>query len=134
MVNNGFLLGKRLELASKPHTICVQLPPFHIYGTLAGIVASLHHGSTIVLPTDGYQSDKTFDAIKNEKCTVIVGTPTMFVDLTETRQKRKESISAEIAVLGGAPSSPHLLQQIIEILNIPKFHVSEVFVVLYVLT
>ena len=67
MVNNAFLLGKRIELSDKHHTICVQLPPFHIYGTLAGIVASLHHGSTIVLPTNGYQPSKALDVIKNEK-------------------------------------------------------------------
>ena len=67
MVNNGFLLGKKIELSNKHHKICVQLPPFHIYGTLSGIVASLHHGSTIVLPTNGYQPSKALDVIKNEK-------------------------------------------------------------------
>ncbi|XP_063917984.1 medium-chain acyl-CoA ligase ACSF2, mitochondrial-like [Zophobas morio] len=120
MVNNGFLLGKKIELSNKYHKICVQLPPFHIYGTLSGIVASLHHGSTIVLPTNGYQPSKALDVIKNEKCTVLIGTPTMYIDLIESQEKRTEPISAEIALIGASPASDHLLEQIIKTLNIPK--------------
>ncbi|XP_063917946.1 medium-chain acyl-CoA ligase ACSF2, mitochondrial-like [Zophobas morio] len=122
MINNGFLIGKRMELAGKHHTICVQVPLFHVFGTVGIIMAALNFASTIVLPTDGYQPEKSLDAIKNQKCTVITGTPTMFLDLIETQEKRKESISVEMALLGGTPSAPHLLEQILKTLNISKIN------------
>ena len=74
MVNNGFVTGKRMELWSKHHTLCVQVPLFHIFGSVSGIIASLTYGSTMVLPTDGYQPDKTLDALKNEKYITMVHT------------------------------------------------------------
>ncbi|XP_063922176.1 medium-chain acyl-CoA ligase ACSF2, mitochondrial-like [Zophobas morio] len=122
MVNSGFMVGKRLDFSHNYHKICLQVPFFHVFGTVLGIMASLNHASTIVLPTDGYQPGKNFDAIKNEKCTVIYGTPTMYLDLIQIQEKRKEPISANIAFLGGAPSSPHLLEQILKTLNVSKLH------------
>ncbi|XP_063918020.1 medium-chain acyl-CoA ligase ACSF2, mitochondrial-like [Zophobas morio] len=122
MVNSGFLIGKRMQLSRKHHTICMPVPLFHVFGTIVGIMTALNHASTIVLPTDGYQPDKTLDAIKNEKCTVIYGTPTMYADLIQTQERRNEPISADLAVISGAPSTPHLLEQILKILNISKLH------------
>ena len=124
MINNGFLIGKRMELAGKHHTICVQVPLFHVFGTVGIIMAALNFASTIVLPTDGYQPEKSLDAVQNQKCTVITGTPTMFLDLIETQEKRKEPVSVEKALLGGAPSAPHLLEQILKTLNMSKVNVS----------
>ena len=48
----------------------------------------------------------------------------MYLDLIQIQEKRKEPISANIAFLGGAPSSPHLLEQILKTLNVSKLHVS----------
>ncbi|XP_063918008.1 medium-chain acyl-CoA ligase ACSF2, mitochondrial-like [Zophobas morio] len=112
MVNNGFFIGKGMDLSRKHHTLCVQVPLFHIFGTDIAIMVALNHASTVVLPTDGYHPSKTLDAIKNEKCTVVYGTPTMYTDLIETQEKRKERISAEIAVIAGAPVTPYLIEQI----------------------
>ena len=61
-----------MELSSKHHTLCVQVPLFHIFGSVSGIIASLTYGSTMVLPTDGYQPDKTLDALKNQKYIIII--------------------------------------------------------------
>lgn len=67
MVNNGYYIGKRNELHTKHHIICLQVPFFHAFGTTISIMAALNHGATMVLPTDGYNPDKSLDAIKEEK-------------------------------------------------------------------
>lgn len=67
MVNNGFFIGKRNEFHKKHQTICVQVPLFHAFGTVVSIMAALNHGATLVLPTDGYNPDKSIDAIKEER-------------------------------------------------------------------
>ena len=72
MVNNGFLAGKRMEFSRKHHTVCPQVPFFHVFGTIVVIMTSLYYASTIVLPTDGYQPDKTLDAMKKEKYIVVI--------------------------------------------------------------
>jgi acyl-CoA synthetase (AMP-forming)/AMP-acid ligase II len=120
MVNNSFYIGKRNELNLKHHTICLQVPFFHAFGTVISVMAALNHGSTLVLPTDGYNPDKSLDAIVEEKCTVIHGTPTMYVDLVHKQEERKENISPEIAVSGGALCAPHLFKKMLNVLNVKK--------------
>ena len=47
----------------------------------------------------------------------------MYIDLVERQKRRKEPVSADIAFLGAAPSSPYLREQILETLNISKLYV-----------
>lgn len=43
------------------------MPFFHAYGTVGSILAAMHYGSTLVLPTDGYNVDRNLEAIAVEK-------------------------------------------------------------------
>ncbi|RZC39358.1 acyl-CoA synthetase family member 2, mitochondrial, partial [Asbolus verrucosus] len=117
MVNNGFYIGKRNEFHRKHHIICLQVPFFHAFGTVISVIAALNHGSTLVLPTDGFNPDKSLDAIKEEACTVIHGTPTMYVDLVQKQEERQENISPEIAVAGGALCAPQLFKKMLNVLK-----------------
>lgn len=120
LVNNSFFIGKRNELDRKHHKICVQVPFFHVFGTDITIGASVNHGATLVIPSPGYDPEKSLDAIRDEKCSIIHGTPTMYVDLVNQQRNRKEDISPEIAVCGGALCSPHLFRQMKDILGVNK--------------
>ncbi|CAH1379105.1 unnamed protein product [Tenebrio molitor] len=117
IVNNGYLYGKRNEL-SQEHTICSLVPFFHIFGIMAAIMAPLSHGSTIVLPTDGYDPNKSLAAIKEERCTIVVGTPTMYVDLVHLQEERKLKISLEMASIGGALCTSDLMKKMLRVLNL----------------
>lgn len=48
----------------------------------------------------------------------------MFVDLINSQIRRNENINPEIAVCGGAPTSPHLFKQMLEILKVKKVKVN----------
>lgn len=67
IVNNSYIVGKRNELNRKHHTICVQVPFFHVFGTTVTINAALNHGATLVIPTPGYNPNCSLDAIRDEK-------------------------------------------------------------------
>ncbi|XP_056635689.1 medium-chain acyl-CoA ligase ACSF2, mitochondrial-like [Diorhabda sublineata] len=120
VVNNGYYTGKRIELNKKHHTICLQNPLFHVFGTVATVCSSINHGSTIVLPSDGYDPENNLTAITKEKCTVVYGTPTMYIDLINQQRKRNEKLYLEIAVSGGAPCSPKIVEDLLEILKVTK--------------
>lgn len=47
----------------------------------------------------------------------------MYVDLVDLQEKRKEPISPEIVVVGGAPCSPHLFKRIQDVLKVKKVKV-----------
>lgn len=135
-VNNGFYIGKRMEYDLKHHRICCQTPLFHAYGIVIGVLAALNYGTTIVLPDPGFDTAKTLEAIEREKCTVIYGTPTMYVDLvTKQRELQRDVSSVEIATTGGATCTPELFRNIKNGLNVKKvktvFGMTEVSAVIF---
>nr|XP_023023625.1 acyl-CoA synthetase family member 2, mitochondrial-like [Leptinotarsa decemlineata] len=120
VVNNSFYIGRRNEFHKKRYTICVPNPLFHAYGTVVSIVSGLMYTGTLVLPSDGYDPEKTLSALTEEKCTIVYGTPTMFVDLIELQKARKEKLHIEIALCGGASCSPQLFKYMLDVLKVRK--------------
>lgn len=130
------MIGKRNEFAEKAHRVCFQVPLFHAYGLVIGVVACLHYGATIVLPDRGFNTAKSLEAIGKEKCSVIYGTPTMYVDLLAKQKELGVSVTTpEIAVTGGAACTPELFRKIKNNLNVQKvktvFGMTELSAVIY---
>ncbi|XP_050435536.1 medium-chain acyl-CoA ligase ACSF2, mitochondrial-like isoform X3 [Adelges cooleyi] len=124
IVNNSYFVCKRLLLKKKEHRILLQVPFFHTFGTVVGIMASLHSGTTLVLPACGYKPIESAKAIVHEKCTILYGTPTMYVDLVcvseELLQEGYTFTTPEVAFCGGALCSPQLFKQIKTVLNVGR--------------
>ncbi|GAB0099949.1 hypothetical protein DMENIID0001_158530 [Sergentomyia squamirostris] len=117
-VNNGIHIGDRQKLREKK--VCVQVPFFHIYGSIVGIMACLAERATMVVPTSVYNPDKNIRAIEKEECQVIYGTPTMYVDLLNKQKELKLSLKAEVALSGGALCPPQLIEDMRDVLKITK--------------
>ncbi|VVC25422.1 AMP-binding enzyme, C-terminal domain,AMP-dependent synthetase/ligase [Cinara cedri] len=127
IVNNSYFYCKRTLLLEKEHRILLQVPFFHTFGTVIGIMASLNSGSTLVLPTLGYKPIESVKAIINENCTVLYGTPTMYIDLIMTAKEHFDQghtiTTVEFILCAGALCSPNLFKQIKTTFN-PKRLVS----------
>ncbi|CAM1295619.1 acsf (predicted) [Pycnogonum litorale] len=79
--NNAYCIGKRLQYTSKNDRICVSVPLFHCFGNIVGTTAAVCYGISVVLPSPGFNAKATMKAIDDEKCTMLYGTPTMFIDI-----------------------------------------------------
>lgn len=114
LINNGYHIGQRLgfHLSAGRHRICMQMPFFHVYGTVIAVVTAMHFGETLVLPDAGFNTAKSLEAITAEKCTVLYGTPTMHVDLLARQRSVCADISSlEMATTGGAHCTPELYRR-----------------------
>jgi fatty-acyl-CoA synthase len=68
----------------------------------------------------------TMSAIEKERCTALLGVPTIFLDLMRHERRHEYNLkSLKLAVLSGAPVSSALIRQIEHELNIP--HVTQVY-------
>ena len=68
----------------------------------------------------------TMRTIEKERCTALIGVPTMFFDLMRHEHRHEYNLnSLKLAVLSGAPVSSTLIRQIEHELNIP--HVTQVY-------
>lgn len=120
-INNGIHVGYRHEFDKDYHKICVQVPLFHAFGVLIGIMAALCHGSTLVLPGAGYNPEESIQCVKNEQCSYIYGTPTMYVDvIAKLKDVHQKLESLRFAVIGGSPCTPKLLNDIVKYLGVEK--------------
>ncbi|XP_030565520.1 medium-chain acyl-CoA ligase ACSF2, mitochondrial [Drosophila novamexicana] len=120
-VNNGIHVGNRNELEGE--RICVQVPLFHAFGVGITIMAAMAKGATLVLPAAGFSPKDSLQAIINEKCTVIHGTPTMYVDLVAEQRKLQLPLgNIRKAITGGAAVSPQLVLDMKQVLRVQAVH------------
>jgi fatty-acyl-CoA synthase len=82
ILNNAFLTGETLRLTERDR-ICLPVPLYHSFGMVAGILSALSHGAAIVLPAEGFQPLQTLQAIAEERCTAVLGVPTMFLAMMD---------------------------------------------------
>ncbi|XP_026483184.2 medium-chain acyl-CoA ligase ACSF2, mitochondrial [Vanessa tameamea] len=112
VVNNTYFSGKRLLLNEEHQIVCLQAPLFHALGSIVTLISALQHGSTIVIAAPVYDVAANINALCAEKCTVITGTPTMYVDiLSQIENMGKLPIKLCLALAAGAPCSPQLIRK-----------------------
>ncbi|XP_060652908.1 medium-chain acyl-CoA ligase ACSF2, mitochondrial [Drosophila nasuta] len=121
IVNNGIHVGNRNELEDE--RICVQVPLFHAFGVSITIMAALAKGATMVLPAPNFSPKDSLKAIFNEKCTVLHGTPTMYVDLVHAQRSLQLPLGPiKKAITGGAIVAPQLILDVKEVLGVQTMH------------
>ncbi|KAK5645292.1 hypothetical protein RI129_006592 [Pyrocoelia pectoralis] len=120
MVNNGYMIGKRIDLHDDQHKFCIQVPLFYVFGTVGCTIASTHYGTTLVFPAPIYNSTANLTALEEERCTIIAGTPTMYVDLISVQNRLNKNVCVYRALVAGAPWSPSLVNSIKEVLKIQQ--------------
>ncbi|XP_065205857.1 medium-chain acyl-CoA ligase ACSF2, mitochondrial-like [Planococcus citri] len=130
LVNNAYFIGKRMLLIDKHHKICLQVPFFHTFGTVLGIFVAANYGATLVLPSPKFSPTKSLEAVIEEKCTVLYGTPTMYIDLITIVNKMaitdpavfSKLSSLEVAVTAGAICPPELFRKMKKIFNFKRIY------------
>jgi fatty-acyl-CoA synthase len=125
-VNNMLTFGRRLELSEKAHRVCLHVPFFHCFGNVLGITASLIHGTTIVLPGASFKAEESIKTVQQERCTIMYGTPTMFVDVLTVAKKinNLNMETLEIGVGAGAPISKELIEELQHTFKLKRFCVA----------
>jgi medium-chain acyl-CoA ligase, mitochondrial len=121
MINNGYHVGTRQEFDKRISRVCVNNPLFHVYGCIVATLNSLYHGATMIFPAPHFSPEDSLKAILSEKCNVLYGTPTMFVDLVAKQRELKLNLrEIDLANTGGSCCSPQLVKDITRELKVRK--------------
>ncbi|KAL1414694.1 hypothetical protein MTO96_000814 [Rhipicephalus appendiculatus] len=124
VVNNAYLVGRRLELHKQEEVICLNVPLIHCFGCIAGTISAAIFGSTAVMPAPSFNAAAALKCIAAEKCTFVYGTPTMYIDMLQHVEHGCYDVSSiRTAVMSGAPCPSHLTKDIMEKLNAKRIHV-----------
>ena len=79
ILNDGYYIGENMNYTEKDKLL-LQVPLFHCFGTVLGVMAVISHGSTMVV-LEEYDPLLAISSIQKEKCTSIYGVPTMFIGM-----------------------------------------------------
>lgn len=126
IVNTGYFAGSALRF-SPADRVCLPVPQYHIFGSVLGTVAAITHGATVVLPNDVFEPISCLRAIRDERCTVLYGVPTMFSAQLSVLNGSGGDYSVEslrTGFMAGAVCSPDLMRQVIVRMHIPELAVS----------
>lgn len=67
-INNAISLGLEHGFnLTENHRVCIQVPFFHVFGVVTGILGSISHGCALVVPGPGYNPSASVQAIVSER-------------------------------------------------------------------
>lgn len=120
IINNTYFIGRRMGYDWRPgRRICLPVPMYHCFGSVGGGMTMAVHGTTLVFPSPSYNSVANLAAMESERCTVIYGTPTMYVDMINQPDLNKYDLSSvDTGVMAGSPCPPELVKKIISVMGV----------------
>ncbi|XP_035471439.2 medium-chain acyl-CoA ligase ACSF2, mitochondrial [Scophthalmus maximus] len=113
IVNNAYFLGLRMGYPSRPQVrVCLPVPLYHCFGSVLGGMTMAVHGVTLVFPCSGYSIQANLEAIEREKCNLVYGTPTMFIDMLSQDLHKYDLSSVEAGIMAGSSCPPEIVRKL----------------------
>lgn len=121
ILNNGYLVGELLGYTGADR-ICIPVPFYHCFGMVMGNLAATSHGSTMVIPTPGFEPAAVLNAVAEQSCTSLYGVPTMFIaELAAATFDAVDLSSLRTGIMAGSPCPAEVMRQVID-----RMHMSEI--------
>ena len=112
ILNNGHFIGEILGYTDADR-VCLPVPFYHCFGMVIGNLASVTHGSTIVIPSETFDPLAVLEAVEEERCTSLYGVPTMFIaELGHPEFDRFDLTSLRTGVMAGSPCPIEVMKQV----------------------
>ena len=113
IVNNGQLVGDCIHL-SEQDRLCIPVPFFHCFGCVMGTIASVTHGSTMVI-IEQFDAAKVLQMVQDEKCTALHGVPTMFIaELNHPDFAKYDLSSLRTGIMAGSICPIEVMKKVME--------------------
>ena len=110
--------------ASAPARVCCPLAFYHTFANTAVVLSAAACLNTVVVPAEFFHAEDTLRAVQAERCTALLGTPTMFIDLlAHPRLAQYDLSSLRGGAAGGAPVPHAMLQRVAQKLHMPHIMV-----------
>ena len=116
VLNNGKCIGDNMKF-SENDKLLIHVPLFHCFGCVLGTMASVTHGTTMVV-LDHFNPVKALETIQNEKCTAVHGVPTMFIAMLENPRFKEFNLSTlRTGIMAGSPCPIKTMKQTVELMG-----------------
>ncbi|HEX3426349.1 MAG TPA: AMP-binding protein [Acidimicrobiales bacterium] len=111
LLNNGFFCGEGFRYRADDR-VCIPVPFYHCFGMVIGNLACVTHGTAIVVPAPSFEPGATLQAIEAERCTSVLGVPTMFISmLAHPEFTSFDLTSLRTGMMAGSPCPVEIMKQ-----------------------
>ena len=117
ILNNGFFVGEAMNL-TEADRVCIPVPFYHCFGMVLGNLASTTHGSAMVIPGEAFDALAVLEAVAAEKCTALLGVPTMFIgELEHPRFAEFDLSTLRTGIMAGSPCPVEVMKAVVSRMN-----------------
>src|SRR3712207_2398096 len=112
IVKNAFYIGECMELGPEDR-VCIPVPFFHCFGCVLGTLNTVTHEGTMV-PVDQFDAEEVLKAVHEERCTALLGVPTMFIaELEHENYGEYDTSSLRTGIMAGSPCPIEVMKQVV---------------------
>jgi fatty-acyl-CoA synthase len=86
---NKSMVGTERQGITAEDRLCLFFPLFHMMGNTCIALAGLLRGAALIMPCETFDPPKVLQAISQEKCTAVYGSPSMLIALITPSFKKK---------------------------------------------
>jgi fatty-acyl-CoA synthase len=122
---NKSMVGTERQGITAEDRLCLFFPLFHMMGNTCIALAGLLRGAALIMPCEIFDPPKVLQAISQEKCTAVYGSPSMLIALVDHPEFQKEGWkTVSKGIIGGAPCPIELMRRIVEDIGVSDITVA----------
>ena len=112
LIGNAKSIAECMKL-SPEDTMCIPVPFFHCFGCVIGTLCCMVSGTTMA-PVVAFVAKDVMETIDREKCSVILGVPTMFIgELEEMDNADYDTSNLRTGVMAGSPCPIEVMKSVV---------------------
>jgi fatty-acyl-CoA synthase len=116
IVKNAFYIGECMKLGPEDR-VCIPVPFFHCFGCVLGTLNTVTHEGTMV-PVETFDAEKVLKAVHQERCTAVLGVPTMFIaELEHPDFEQYDTSSLRTGIMAGSPCPMEVMKQVVDVMG-----------------
>ena len=122
---NKSMVGTERQGITSEDRLCLFFPLFHMMGNTCIALAGLLRGAALIMPCEAFDPPQVLQAISQEKCTAVYGSPSMLIGLVDHSEFQKEGWkTVSKGIIGGAPCPIELMRRIVEDIGVSDITVA----------
>jgi fatty-acyl-CoA synthase len=97
--------------------VCIPVPFFHCFGCVLGTLNTVTHEGTMV-PVESFDAEKVLQAVDQERCTALLGVPTMFIaELEHPDFEQYDTTSLRTGIMAGSPCPMEVMKKVVDVMG-----------------
>lgn len=120
ILNNAYFTGRIMGMSETDVLVC-PVPLYHCAGMVVGNLTCVTMGAAVVYPDEAFDPTAVLSAVQDEKASVLVGVPTMFLgELDHPDFASFDVSSLRSGFIGGSPCPVELMKRIVSDMHMPE--------------